>query len=248
MQKKKRHPLWSIDKNLLQDMFDTYSKRSDIIKKLNYSVDEGIYKILKNLVLYHKIDLSKHNSLFRQEQLKRLHKLPQKISSDSFFSKNSKRNGSNVKQRLLKEKILENKCAWCNIKDTYNNKPIVLQVDHIDGDNKNNTIENLRLLCPNCHSQTDTFSGKNTKRKEKKYCKYCKVVVKTSCVCYLCKSFDKRKFNPSKEELEKDVKSMPMTKVGKKYGVSDNAVRKRCKILNIEIPSFPRGYWLTLSK
>ena len=52
------------------------------------------------------------------------------------------------------------KCSECEITE-YNNKPIVLQVDHIDGNNKNNLIENVRWLCPNCHSQTSTFGAKN---------------------------------------------------------------------------------------
>jgi 5-methylcytosine-specific restriction endonuclease McrA len=40
-------------------------------------------------------------------------------------------------------------------------KPLRCQVDHADGDSTNNKLENLRLLCPNCHSQTDTFAGRN---------------------------------------------------------------------------------------
>ena len=43
----------------------------------------------------------------------------------------------------------------------YNGKPLTLQLDHIDGNPINNNLENLRFLCPNCHSQTDTFAGKN---------------------------------------------------------------------------------------
>ena len=54
----------------------------------------------------------------------------------------------------------EYKCSNCGIKD-YNNKPLVLQVEHIDGNSENNRPENLCLLCPNCHSQTPTFAGRN---------------------------------------------------------------------------------------
>ena len=54
-------------------------------------------------------------------------------------------------------------CTVCGISE-HNGKPIVLECDHIDGDRKNNSVSNLRLMCPNCHSQTDTFKGRNKKR------------------------------------------------------------------------------------
>ena len=58
------------------------------------------------------------------------------------------------------KKTTEYKCSCCGINE-WNEKPISLQIDHIDGDTSNNLIENLRYLCPNCHSQTDTWSVKN---------------------------------------------------------------------------------------
>lgn len=61
-----------------------------------------------------------------------------------------------LKSRLIKEGILEYKCAKCDIFSWLGEK-LSLQLDHINGDRKDNRIENLRLLCPNCHSQTDTF-------------------------------------------------------------------------------------------
>lgn len=67
-----------------------------------------------------------------------------------------------LKERILKFKLLEYKCSECNICE-WNGKFISLQLDHIDGNNKNHLFENLRLLCPNCHSQTDTYAGKNIK-------------------------------------------------------------------------------------
>ena len=56
------------------------------------------------------------------------------------------------------------KCSECGVKGTYNNKPLVLECDHIDGVPTNHKPSNLRLLCPNCHSQTATFKGANVKR------------------------------------------------------------------------------------
>ncbi len=57
-------------------------------------------------------------------------------------------------------------CSHCNIKDIWNNKLIVLQLDHIDGDSDNNLPNNLRLLCPNCHSQTTTWGMKGRSKND----------------------------------------------------------------------------------
>jgi Zn finger protein HypA/HybF involved in hydrogenase expression len=62
--------------------------------------------------------------------------------------------------RLIKEGIKQHECESCGIKDWMNN-PISLELDHIDGDRTNHRLENLRILCPNCHSQTSTYRGKN---------------------------------------------------------------------------------------
>lgn len=72
-------------------------------------------------------------------------------------------NISRLKSRLLKEGYLEYKCACCGI-DSWLGKPISLQLDHINGVNDDHRLENLRFLCPNCHSQTDTYAGKNISR------------------------------------------------------------------------------------
>jgi hypothetical protein len=71
-----------------------------------------------------------------------------------------------LKDYLIKNNIISYECSICKLKK-WNGVNITLDMDHIDGNNWNNNINNLRLLCPNCHSQTSTFKGKNKKQTEK---------------------------------------------------------------------------------
>ena len=66
-----------------------------------------------------------------------------------------------LRNRLINEGILEYRCECCKLSD-WLDQPISLELDHIDGTRTNHRLENLRLLCPNCHSQTRTWRGKNT--------------------------------------------------------------------------------------
>jgi hypothetical protein len=67
-----------------------------------------------------------------------------------------------LKNKLLRNGLFENKCLICGITD-WNGKKLNMELDHIDGNKYNHSLLNLRLLCPNCHSQTETFRGKNIK-------------------------------------------------------------------------------------
>ena len=70
----------------------------------------------------------------------------------------------NLKTRLIEEGYKENKCERCSISE-WQGEILVLELDHINGDNKDNRLENLKILCPNCHSLTPTFRGRNHKKK-----------------------------------------------------------------------------------
>lgn len=76
-------------------------------------------------------------------------------------------NGSTIqshklKIKLIKEKIFQHQCSRCKLTE-WQDVQIPLELDHIDGDNHNNELKNLRLLCPNCHALTDTYRAKNKK-------------------------------------------------------------------------------------
>lgn len=84
-----------------------------------------------------------------------------KYSDDQIFRKDSTCDDKTVKSRYLNKVGPDGyKCNCCGIKD-WNGKPIVLQLDHVNGIHTDNRWDNLRLLCANCHSQTDTYAGKN---------------------------------------------------------------------------------------
>ena len=90
------------------------------------------------------------------------HKTSQKYSLDEILVENSQyKNIARLKIRLINEGKLEYTCAICGNNGFWNNQPLTLTLDHINGKHLDHRIENLRFLCPNCHSQTETFSGKN---------------------------------------------------------------------------------------
>ena len=86
------------------------------------------------------------------------HRIP--ISELVLEGRNTMR--GHLKRRLLREGLLEPKCYNCGITE-WRGKPVSLELHHIDGNGKNNRLENLCLLCPNCHSQTTSWGGKNRK-------------------------------------------------------------------------------------
>ena len=87
---------------------------------------------------------------------------------ENVLVKGSTYNSTRLKNRLIKDNILKEECILCGISQKWNDIPTVLQLDHIDGDRTNQQLDNLRILCGNCHSLTGTFCGKNKKTKKNK--------------------------------------------------------------------------------
>jgi hypothetical protein len=101
-----------------------------------------------------------------------------------------------LKERLLKTNLLENKCYKCGQLPIWCGEKLNLQLDHINGVYNDNRLSNLRILCPNCHTQTETFYGKKDKRKDLPKCLSCDNQVrdrrsKRCKTCYF--SLEKRK-------------------------------------------------------
>ena len=156
-----------------------------------------------------------------------------KKSLDEILVNGSSYNRTNLKKRLISEGLITNICSECGLSGEWNGKPIVLQLDHINGISNDNRLDNLRLLCPNCHSQTDTFAGRAMKTRY--YCECGTEISKGSKVCSRCLGNQRRTcIRPDITELTTDISDVGYLQTGKKYGVSDNAIRKWIRSYGID--------------
>lgn len=85
---------------------------------------------------------------------------------ENIFVKDSTASQKVLREYYIKGNYTEYKCSICGQLPFWNGKPLTLTLDHIDGDNLNDVIENLRWVCPNCDRQLDTFGSKNRRREK----------------------------------------------------------------------------------
>ena len=87
-----------------------------------------------------------------------------KISTkDILNGKHPQYQSNKLRKRLFEEGYKEKKCEVCGIRE-WNGKPLSFECEHINGDSTDHRLSNLMIVCPNCHSQTDTYKGKNARR------------------------------------------------------------------------------------
>ena len=152
--------------------------------------------------------------------------------------------GPRLRKRLLKEGFLVEACAECGQRPEWNGRPLTLQLDHINGNHLDNRLANLRILCPNCHTQTETFtSRKGTGRYAvpaqdpypRNTCPCGTKIRRRSTHCEACRNrmelhIAKYKIQwPAREVLLQMLSESNYLQVGKQLGVSDNAVRKHLR-------------------
>ncbi len=158
------------------------------------------------------------------------------------------KSSSSLKKRLIKDGMLENRCHICNLQDEWLGRRLSLHLDHINGVNNDNRLENLRLLCPNCHSQTDTYCGKHRKKITVRCADCKKVINRTSIRCVKCSNklhaLDTKIVWPPINELMDALEVESYSAVSRRLVVSDNAIRKHLRKSGVkELPKRLKKSW-----
>jgi hypothetical protein len=150
---KKYYHKWSFEE--LKPLIESSNSKAEVLEKMGLTLKAGNYRTLKRYFDLYGID----NDLYKGNPRRNVTKV--KYSDSEIFCENSQYNSGHLKNRVLRSNLLEYKCVSCGNTGEWMGGKLILQIDHINGINNDNRIENLRFLCPNCHSQTETYAGKN---------------------------------------------------------------------------------------
>ena len=228
---------------------DSYA---EVCRRMGYTSYSGsVAEKIKNKICNKNIDISH----FHSKQYSKL-----SIPENQIFITNS-HVSRNTLRRYYKQKTLDSYyCSICGQSSYWQNKELSLILDHINGINNDNRLENLRWVCPNCNQQLPTTGSRNIKKKDKseKHCVDCgKPIYYTAIRCVDCEN-ERRKNNSiiesyvDRDTLKNKIRNQTLTSIAKEYGkAGPNSIKKWCKHYDlpsnrIEIDSYSDEEWASI--
>ena len=237
-------------KKELENVLHKYTTWREITSELGaYDKHNKMVPLLKRKLNELKIDYSFLDSTPIRRREDRNRNQFTKLTDEDIFYNGSDVAPSTVRRALKRHFEIPYECAICKLPPLWNGLSLVLTMDHIDGNTDNNELSNLRWVCPNCDRQLDTYCGKNKKRNYKRkritstertktnniiykdFCPQCgNIKTMSADLCEACSRIKSRKVErPSRNILKNEIRTMSFLSIGKKYNVSDNAIREWCK-------------------
>jgi hypothetical protein len=208
------------EKDLLEEIVKKSNSLKEALENIGLRSAGGNFKTIKKYLEIYNIDTSH----FTQKWEVMVNKMRNsKIDLSLVLVENSTYSRTHLKNRLYEDGLKNRVCEICGQDENWNGMKISLILDHINGVYNDNRLENLRIVCPNCNAGLETHCGKNISRK--------KDIKKKSKV-----RLSRRKVErPSYEVLKAEIIKNGYSSTGRKYGVSDNAIRKWLKIYENEL-------------
>lgn len=201
-------------KEFLTPLIESSTTMSEVVRKIGHrSTDTGFVTYLSKLAK--KFDISTKHFKSKSEQAAM--RSVNKRDINEYFSNKYPIASNALKKRLLREKIKKKECEKCGI-SKWLDEELSLHLHHIDLDHTNNNLNNLMILCPNCHSVV--HKAKSTKSDVKK--------IKKSSL----RPSSRKVSRPDFITLQQELENSSYCSVARKYGVSDNAIRKWVKMYN----------------
>lgn len=204
-------------KQQLIEAVKTSENYSEVCKALSLCSGGNNIKTIKKYI--EKLNLSICHFLSKAEFARRKGIPKHKMPLEQILVEKSSYSRGHLKDRLYDEGFKKRKCELCGQGEVWQNKKMSLILDHINGVRNDNRLENLRIVCPNCNATLPTHCGKVRLDAEE--------TKKKKAQANRLNRKNKRKVQrPTFEVLRKEISESNYSAVGRKYGVSDNAIRK----------------------
>ena len=217
----------------LQKIVSQSFSYKEVIQKLGYSTVSGANNItLKNRLELYNIDTSH----FYTNQNSNA---PIVRNESNVFIENSTASQKVLRHWYKKGEYTPYICSICGLEPFWQGKELTLILDHINGSNHDDRLENLRWVCPNCNQQLETTGFKKIRSTtEKNYCVDCGIEISNKAIrCKECSNKHKRikteDMPITREQLKNLIRDEPFTRIGAKFNVTDNAIKKWCDKFNL---------------
>lgn len=148
--------IYTWEKEKIEEAIKKSECKSDVLRFLGVTTKSGNFQTLDKYIKKYNLDSS--TIIYKND---RGNKWIPDYTDEEVFCENSPLRTGVIKKRILKKKLIEYKCEKCKNDGTWMGEVLILQLDHRNGINDDHRLDNLRFLCPNCHSQTETYCRSN---------------------------------------------------------------------------------------